>query len=79
MGDKGLDQFPAGAAKGLRPTEVCRVGLYEIHIKVVLANQKAELIAEFGLTGRRPMTITEDEIPRSVAIRLVGPKGIPAR
>ena len=46
MGDKGLDQFTAGAAKGGCAAEICRIGFREIGIEVVLADQKAELIAE---------------------------------
>src|SRR5208283_1759567 len=51
MGDKGLDQFTAGAAKCRGAAEVCGIGLHEIRIEVVLADQKAELIAEPGLAG----------------------------
>ena len=49
MGDKGLDQFTAGAAEGFRAAEVCGVRFDEIRIEVVLADQEAELIAEPGL------------------------------
>jgi len=49
MGDEGLDQFPTGTAEGFGAAEVRRVGLYEIRVEVVLADEKAELIAEPGL------------------------------
>ena len=53
MGDEGLDQFTTGAAEGFRAAEVRRVGLHEIRVEVVLADQQAELIAEPGLAIAR--------------------------
>src|SRR5580704_4346538 len=49
MGDEGFDQFAAGTAEGFRPTEVSRIGLYKVRVKVILANQDAELIPKPGL------------------------------
>ena len=46
MGDKGFDQFTTGAAESFGATKVRRVGLYKVGVKVVLANQEAQLIAE---------------------------------
>ena len=46
VGDKGLDQLAAGAAEGRGAAEVRGIGFHEIGIEVVLADQKAELIAE---------------------------------
>ena len=53
MGNKGLDQFTAGAAEGFGAAEVGRVGLHEIRVKVELADQQAELIPEPGLAVAR--------------------------
>src|SRR5258707_10285981 len=46
MGDKGLNQFTTGTAESFGATKVRRVGLYKVGVKVVLANQEAQLIAE---------------------------------
>ena len=46
MGNKGLDQIAAGILERFRATEVCRVGFDEGWIKIVLADQKAKLVAE---------------------------------
>ena len=46
VGDKGLDQLTAGAAEGRGAAEVRGISFHEIGIEVVLADQKAELIAE---------------------------------
>lgn len=46
MGDKGLNQFTTGAAESFGATKVRRIGLYKVGVKVVLANQEAQLVAE---------------------------------
>jgi hypothetical protein len=46
MGDEGLNQLTSRAAKSLSAAEVRRISLHEIGIEVVLADQKARLIAE---------------------------------
>ena len=53
MGDKGLDQLPAGAAESCGAAEVGGILLHEIGIEVVLADQKAELIPEPRLAVSR--------------------------
>ena len=53
MGDEGLDQFTAGATESFGTAEVCGIGLHEIRIEVVLADQKAELIPQ-AEAGRCP-------------------------
>ena len=53
VGDKGLDRFTGGVAKRFRAAEICRISLHEICIEVVLADQKAELVAEPGLAVAR--------------------------
>jgi hypothetical protein len=49
MGDKGLHQISAGSAQSLRTAEIRGVRLNKSWIKIVLADQKAELIPEPGL------------------------------
>ena len=49
MGDEGFDQIAAGLLKCFGTAEVGGVGLHEVRIEVVLADQKAELIAETRL------------------------------
>ncbi len=49
MGDEGFDQIAAGALEGFGAAEIGGVRFDEIRIEVVLADQKAELIAEPGL------------------------------
>jgi len=49
VGDEGLDQVSARFLDGLGAAEVRGVGLHEVGIEVVLADQKAEAIAEARL------------------------------
>ena len=49
MGNEGLDQIAAGVFEGCGAAEVSGVGFDEVRIEVVLADQKAELIAKAGL------------------------------
>jgi hypothetical protein len=49
MGDKGLNQFTTGTTESFGATKVRRIGLYKVGVKVVLANQEAQLIAESRL------------------------------
>jgi hypothetical protein len=49
VGDEGLDQVPAGLPDGLGTAEVRGVGLHEVGIEVVLADQEAEPVAETRL------------------------------
>ena len=59
--DEGFDLFSARPAESLGATEVRGVGLHEIGIEVVLADEKAKLIAQPGLAvagtigGRMPL------------------------
>ena len=50
MGDEGFDQVSAGFFEGFGAAEVSGVGLHESGIEVVLADQKAELVAQTRLT-----------------------------
>ena len=49
MGNEGFDQIAAGLFEGFGTAEMGGVGLHEIRIEVVLADQKAELVAETRL------------------------------
>ena len=55
MGNERLNQFTAGAAERFGATEVRRVGLHEIRIKIVLPDQQAKLIPEPGLSIAGPI------------------------
>ncbi len=46
VGDEGFDQIPAGVFEGFGAAEVGGISLDESRIEVVLADQKAELVAE---------------------------------
>ena len=46
MGDEGLDQIAARVLKGFGTAEMSGISLDEGRIEVVLADQKAELVAE---------------------------------
>jgi len=46
MENKGLDELAACASECFRAAEVRGIGLHEIRIEVVPANQKAELVSE---------------------------------
>jgi hypothetical protein len=50
MGDKGLDLLPASFLEGLGATEISGVGLNEIGIEVVLADQDAKPVSQLWLT-----------------------------
>ena len=52
MGDEGFDQITTGFFEGFGAAEVGGVGLHECGIEVVLADQKAELIAQSRLAVR---------------------------
>ena len=54
MGDEGLDQIAAGVLEGFGTAEMSGVSLDECRIEVVLADQKAELVAEAGLAVVEP-------------------------
>ena len=56
MGDEGLDQFAAGTLQSLRTAEIGGIGLDQCRIKVVLADQEAELVAETGLAITRTVS-----------------------
>jgi len=45
MGDEGLDEIATGFLESFGAAKVGRVGLHERRIEVMLADQKAELIA----------------------------------
>ena len=46
MGDEGFDQIPSSPGESLRAAEVGGISLHKCGIEAVLANQKAQLIAE---------------------------------
>ncbi len=49
MRNEGFNQLAAGSAEGLRAAKICGVRFHQIRIEIVLADQKAELIAQPGL------------------------------
>ena len=53
MRDEGFDQFATGALESFSAAEVGGISLNESRIEVVLADQKAELVAESGLAVAR--------------------------
>ncbi len=48
MGDKAFDLLAGGFAKGLGAAEVDGVGLDQVGIELVLTDQLAEAVADFG-------------------------------
>ena len=50
VGNKGLDEVPAGSAQRFRAAKVCGVCLDKSRIEVVLADQKAQFVPQPGMT-----------------------------
>ena len=46
MRDKGFDQLATSALQGFSAAEMGGIGLDEVRIEIVLADQEAELVAE---------------------------------
>jgi len=49
MRDKRLDQLSAGFLQGWRAAEVSRIRLNQCRIEVVLADENAQPVPQFGL------------------------------
>ena len=49
MGDEGFDQIAAGVFDGFGAAEMSGISLHETRIEVVVADQKAQLVAETWL------------------------------
>ena len=48
MNDEGFDLLAGSLTEGLGPAEIDRVGLDQVGIELVLADQLAEAVANFG-------------------------------
>jgi hypothetical protein len=48
VGDEAFDLLAGGFAEGLGAAEIDGVGLHEVGIELVLADQLAEAVADFG-------------------------------
>ena len=62
MGDKVLDLLSRRFAQSLRATEVRGVGLHQVGIKLMLADDLAEPVAHFGAT-----VVSVGRLPRELA------------
>ena len=60
MGDEGFDQIPTGFFEDFGAAEVGGIGLHESGIEIELSNEKAELVAQSGLTVTRTISIARN-------------------